>query len=94
MSENNLIPKEANENEVYELIRAALAESRRKVIAATNTTTVGVYWEIGLHINEAVGERAEYGRGLASKWRLKTTDFITPILYLPTSSWASRPSMS
>ena len=64
MSENNLVPKEASENEVYGLIRTTLAEARRKVIPAANTVMVGIYWEIGRHINEAVGERAEYGRNL------------------------------
>ena len=64
MNENSMVPKETSNNEVYELIRAALAEARRKVIVAANTAMVGVYWEIGRHINEAVGERAEYGRNL------------------------------
>jgi len=49
---------------VYESIRAALAEARTKVAVAVNTAMVGVYWEIGRQITEAVGERAEYGRNL------------------------------
>ena len=64
MDENNLIPKEVSDNEVYELIRTALAAARTKVVVAANTAMVGVYWEIGRYINEAVGERAEYGRSL------------------------------
>ena len=64
MSESNLIPTETSGNEVYELIRTTLSEARRKVVVAANTEMVGVYWEIGRYINEAVGERAEYGRSL------------------------------
>jgi len=48
----------------YEAIRAALAEARTKVAVAVNTAMIGVYWEIGRQIAEAVGERAEYGRSL------------------------------
>jgi predicted nuclease of restriction endonuclease-like (RecB) superfamily len=53
-----------SDTQVYEAIRAALAEARTKVVTAVNTAMVGVYWEIGRQINEAVGERAEYGRNL------------------------------
>lgn len=49
---------------VYEAIRTALEDARTKAAAAVNSAMVGVYWEIGRHINEAVGERAEYGRSL------------------------------
>jgi len=52
------------DSEVYEAIRAALTEARTKVFVAVNTAMVGVYWEIGRQITEAVGERAEYGRNL------------------------------
>jgi len=50
--------------QVYEAIRAALTDARTKVVTAVNTAMVGVYWEIGRQIAEAVGERAEYGRSL------------------------------
>ena len=53
-----------SDTQVYEAIRAALAEARTKVVASINTAMVGVYWEIGRQISEAVGERAEYGRSL------------------------------
>jgi predicted nuclease of restriction endonuclease-like (RecB) superfamily len=53
-----------SETQVYEAIRAALADARTKVVVAVNSAMVGVYWEIGRQINEAVGERAEYGRSL------------------------------
>ncbi len=52
------------EVKVYEVIRTALADARTKVAVAVNSAMVGVYWEIGRQINEAVGERAEYGRSL------------------------------
>ncbi|MDR0528921.1 MAG: PDDEXK nuclease domain-containing protein [Zoogloeaceae bacterium] len=52
------------DTQVYEAIRAALADARTKVVVAVNTAMVGVYWEIGRQIAEAVGERAEYGRSL------------------------------
>lgn len=53
-----------SDTEIYEAIRAALADARTKVITAVNTAMVGVYYEIGRQIAEAVGERAEYGRSL------------------------------
>ena len=52
------------EAKVYEVIRTTLADARTKVVVAVNSAMVGVYWEIGRQINEAVGERAEYGRSL------------------------------
>lgn len=50
--------------QVYETIRAALSDARTKVVVAVNTAMVGVYWEIGRQIAEAVGDRAEYGKQL------------------------------
>jgi len=58
-----MLPAEPD-SEVYESIRAALAEARTKVFVAVNTAMVGVYWEIGRQITQAVGERAEYARKL------------------------------
>jgi predicted nuclease of restriction endonuclease-like (RecB) superfamily len=52
------------DTQVYETIRAALADARTKVVTAVNSAMVSVYWEIGRQIAEAVGERAEYGRRL------------------------------
>jgi predicted nuclease of restriction endonuclease-like (RecB) superfamily len=57
-------PAAQSDAQVYEVIRAALAEARTKVVAVVNTAMVGVYWEIGRQINDAVGERAEYGKKL------------------------------
>jgi predicted nuclease of restriction endonuclease-like (RecB) superfamily len=53
-----------SDTQVYEAIRAALADARTKVVVAVNTAMVGVYWDIGRQIAEAVGERAEDGRSL------------------------------
>ena len=53
-----------SDTQVYEAIRAALTEARTSVVVAANTAMVGVYWKIGRQISEAIGERAEYGRGL------------------------------
>ena len=62
--ENEQALSARSDTQIYEAIRAALAEARTKVVAAVNTAMVGVYWEIGRQINEAVGERAEYGKKL------------------------------
>ena len=52
------------DKEVYESIRATLAEARTSVVTAVNSAMVNAYWEIGRQIAEAVGDRAEYGRNL------------------------------
>jgi predicted nuclease of restriction endonuclease-like (RecB) superfamily len=52
------------DTEVYEAIRGTLAEARNRVATAVNTAMVMAYWEVGRQISEAIGERAEYGRGL------------------------------
>ena len=64
MDEQDKIIQIQNDNIIYESIRSALAEARKKVIFAANKAMVAVYWEIGKQIAEAVGDRAEYGRGL------------------------------
>ncbi len=48
---------------VYKSIRTALTQARTKVAADVNDAMVTVYWEIGRHIAEAVGEHAEFGKG-------------------------------
>jgi predicted nuclease of restriction endonuclease-like (RecB) superfamily len=53
-----------SDTQIYEAIRAALSEAQTKVVVAVNSTMVGVYWEIGRQIAKAVGDRAEYGKGL------------------------------
>jgi predicted nuclease of restriction endonuclease-like (RecB) superfamily len=57
-------PLALSDAQIYETIRAALADARTKVFAAVNSAMVGVYWEIGRQISEAVGDRAEYGKQL------------------------------
>ena len=52
------------DKEIYNSIRATLAEARTSVVIAVNSAMVSVYWEIGRQIAEAVGERAEYGKKL------------------------------
>lgn len=49
---------------IYKSIRDTLAQARTKVFTAINFAMVEAYWEIGRQIEEAVGERAEYGKGL------------------------------
>ena len=54
----------ADEQQVYEAVRAALALARSKTVAAVNAAMVGAYWEIGRQIALAAGDRAEYGKHL------------------------------
>jgi predicted nuclease of restriction endonuclease-like (RecB) superfamily len=49
---------------IYQSIRDILAQARSKAYAAINFAMVEAYWDIGLQIDGAVGERAEYGKGL------------------------------
>ena len=53
-----------NDFDVYQNIRAILAQARSKAYTAINFAMVEAYWEIGRQIEEAVGDRAEYGRSL------------------------------
>ena len=58
---NNIIPAE---NTVYDNIRSVLVTARQKVQTAINFAMVEAYWEIGRQIEQAVGNRAEYGKSL------------------------------
>jgi predicted nuclease of restriction endonuclease-like (RecB) superfamily len=49
---------------IYQGIRDTLAQARTKTLTAINFAMVEAYWKIGRQIEEAVGERAEYGKGL------------------------------
>lgn len=63
---NALQPKnsvELNAN-IYRDISDILAQARAKAYTAVNSAMVEAYWDIGKQIEEAVGERAEYGKGL------------------------------
>lgn len=52
------------ESDIYGSIRIVLEKARAKVAVAISAAMVGAYWEIGRHISEAVGDRAEYGKKL------------------------------
>ena len=52
--------------QIYENIKAILAESRTRVISTINSAMVLAYWEIGRQIDTAVGKRAKYGQQLLS----------------------------
>ena len=69
MAKNKMVPIDGKrlsvvQHEVLEEARHALAGARAKTYAALNAAMVGAYWEIGKQISEAIGERAEYGKGL------------------------------
>ena len=49
---------------IYQGIRDTLVEARTKAYNAINFAMVEAYWDIGRQIEEAVGERAGYGKGL------------------------------
>jgi hypothetical protein len=57
-------PVNAIDSSVYKGIRDILAQARTKTFTAINAAMVEAYWEIGRQIEEAVGERAEYGKNL------------------------------
>jgi len=52
------------DQKTYENIRTVLSETRQHVISTLNSVMVQTYWEIGREINDAVGERADYGKQL------------------------------
>ena len=49
---------------VYQGIHDTLVAARVKIYAAVNFAMVEAYWDIGKRIEESIGERAEYGKGL------------------------------
>lgn len=59
--------------DIYNCIRDTLAQARTRAYSAINFTMVEAYWDIGRQIDEAVGERAEYGKGLLQFLSLKLT---------------------
>ena len=54
----------APDEAVYQSVRVTLESARSKAAAAVNDAMVSAYWEIGRHIAEAQGDRAEYGKHL------------------------------
>ncbi|GHS85129.1 hypothetical protein AGMMS49957_00540 [Synergistales bacterium] len=63
---NEILPIASDESSanVYQGIRGTLAEARAKAYNAVNSAMVEAYWDIGRQIEDAVGGRAEYGKGL------------------------------
>jgi predicted nuclease of restriction endonuclease-like (RecB) superfamily len=59
-----LIPGDVDFSAYYKGIRDTLAKARAKVYASVNSAMVEAYWDTGQQIEEAVGDRAEYGKGL------------------------------
>ena len=55
---------EMADSSIYQGIRDILAQARTKVYSAINSAMVEAYWDIGQQIEAAVGDRAEYGKGL------------------------------
>ena len=55
---------ELSENAIYSNIRTVLVTARQKAYSAVNSAMVEAYWEVGRQIEQAVGDRAEYGKGL------------------------------
>ena len=53
-----------NEQKIYNSIRDTVAQAQQKAYAAVNFAMVEAYWEIGRQVEESVGNRAEYGKGL------------------------------
>jgi len=49
---------------IYKGIRHTLAQARTKACVTINFAMVEAYWKIGHQIDEAINERAEYGKGL------------------------------
>lgn len=52
------------ETNIYQSIREVLERARTNAYKAINFAMVEAYWEIGRQIDEAVGDRAKYGKGL------------------------------
>jgi predicted nuclease of restriction endonuclease-like (RecB) superfamily len=63
-SGNEPIAVTDDESKVYEGIRSCLVDAKTKTLVAINTAMVQAYWDIGRQLNEAVGDRAEYGKQL------------------------------
>jgi len=58
---------------IYESIREILIQARSKVRTTIDFVMVDAYWEIGRQIDESVGTRAAYGKGLLKHLAKKLT---------------------
>lgn len=63
-----------NDESIYSNVHDVLTQARSSATRAVNSTMVNAYWEIGRQINEAIGERAEYGKHLLSYLSKRLTD--------------------
>ncbi|MCL1928986.1 MAG: DUF1016 N-terminal domain-containing protein, partial [Treponema sp.] len=63
-----------SENEIYKSIRTVLDAARQKAYSAINFAMVEAYWEVGRQIEQAVGDRAEYGKGLLQYISIRLTE--------------------
>ena len=52
------------QNDTYGKVRETVLTAKNKVYSAVNFAMVEAYWEIGKEINEAQGDRADYGKQL------------------------------
>jgi len=64
----------ASETQVYQNIRTVLVTARQKVYSVINSAMVEAYWEIGRQIEQAVGDRAEYGKELLKSLSIRLTE--------------------
>ncbi len=62
------------DNNIYQGIRNTLEQARMKVYTVVNSVMVDAYWDIGQQIEEAIGERAEYGKGLLKYLAVQLTN--------------------
>ena len=64
MNELHDIAQPLSDENIYQGIRNSLKEARLKTYTAINFAMIEAYWNIGRQIDIAVGQRAEYGKGL------------------------------
>ena len=65
-----------NENMLFNEISTMIEESRRKIYAHANGTTVLLFWQIGQCINNDILEnkRADYGKKIVSQLATQLTE--------------------
>ncbi|NGM17515.1 DUF1016 family protein [Eggerthellaceae bacterium zg-893] len=63
-SKQALLEADELERQTLFQIREVLEQARKNVGRAINFEMVSAYWEIGRQINDAIGERADYGKQL------------------------------
>lgn len=63
-NEQTLVKVDDAEEQTLSHIREVLEQARKNVGRVVNFEMVSAYWEIGRQINDAIGERADYGKQL------------------------------